>query len=370
MRRISEADRDALRSTMPELLRLRFGVESVNRPFSCPSPEHDDRTPSARYYENGHTVHCFGCQRTWDVFTLIGEVDGIEGFAAQAEAVAEIVGYRLNESVADPKKKRYRGPVTAKQPEPFPKPKKAGGPEVSDICFRAYSNLYLYGCEEGRRWLRGRGLDDSDIVRHGLGFCFDPRRIMGQFRIYEPSAAGYVVIPFWSQDGGSCNYAMVRTISHGYVRNKEWRPKGVVSPLYKEWMLSSGLPVVYVTEGLIDAMALEKIIGKPVMALGGTSYANRLAQVLAHTEPSLRPRRIVIAMDSDVAGRKARDKIAADLDKIGVRHSDIPPYPSGCKDADDWLMAGEGKEWRWEAWPMGGVDETHTFWKLRWADGR
>lgn len=370
MRHVSEADRDSLRSAMPELLRVRFGVENVNRPFRCPSPGHDDRTPSASYYANGHTVHCFGCRRTWDVFTLVGEADGIEGFAAQAEAVAGYVGYRLNDGTGERKRSRTTPRRTVARPEPFPEPKEAGGPDVSDICDRAWSNLYLHGCEEGRRYLRSRGLDDTDIVRHGLGFCFDPRRIMGQFSIYEPHAVGYLVIPFWSQDFRRANYVMVRTISHGQVRHKEWRPKGVTSPLYKEWMLSAGLPVVYVTEGLIDAMALEKVIGRPVMALGGTSYAGRLAQVLAHTDETLRPRRIVIAMDADSAGRKARDQIAGDLDKIGVRHSDIPSYPEGCKDADDWLMAMRGTEWDWECRPMGTADELHTLWTTRWHDGR
>lgn len=368
MRHISEADREALRATMPDLLYELFGVEDVRRPFSCPALDHDDRTPSARYYENGHTVHCFGCQRTWDVFPLVGEVRGIEGFAAQAEAVAEIVGYRLNDGGIEPPRPKRR--LLRKEPEPFADPKPAGGPDVTDICQRAYFNLYLPGCEAGRRWLRTRGLGDEDILRHGLGYCLDPRRIMGQFGVYEPEAQGFVVIPFWSQDFSHCNYAMLRTVSRGSARHKEWRPKGVTSPLYREWMLSAGLPVVYVTEGLIDAMALEKIVGKPVMALGGTSYANRLAQVLWHTEPSLRPRRIVIAMDADLAGRKARDKIAADLDRIGVRHSDIPAYPQGCKDADDWLMAAHGTEWEWERRGLGACDEQRTIWHVRWRDGR
>ena len=40
---------------------------SVRRSFRCPLPAHDDRTPSATYYERDHRVHCFGCGRTFDV---------------------------------------------------------------------------------------------------------------------------------------------------------------------------------------------------------------------------------------------------------------------------------------------------------------
>ena len=83
---ITETDRDNLREYMPELLSQRFGITDLRRSFRCPSPNHDDRDPSAHYYENDHSVHCFGCGKTWDVFSLIGELDGIDGFAEQAQA--------------------------------------------------------------------------------------------------------------------------------------------------------------------------------------------------------------------------------------------------------------------------------------------
>ena len=76
---ITETDRDALRTLMPELLNVRCGITDLRRSFRCPSPNHDDRDPSAHYYENDNTVHCFGCGKTWDVFSLIAELDGVAG---------------------------------------------------------------------------------------------------------------------------------------------------------------------------------------------------------------------------------------------------------------------------------------------------
>ena len=53
-------------------------------------------------------------------------------------------------------------------------------------------------------------------------------------------------------------------------------------------------------------------------------------------------------MDEDAEGRKARDKMCADLKRIGVAHNAMPPYPGGAKDADEWLMATKGEKWDFE----------------------
>ena len=362
---ISEYDRDALRELMPDLLRERFGITNLRRLFPCPSPDHDDRDPSAHYYEDGNTVHCFGCGKTWDVFSLVEEADGVIGFAEQARAVAAIVGYRLDESPGGrPAPLNVR---TVEVKPMFEQPKEAGAQDCSEACGKAFGNLYTPGFEIGRRYLRYRGLDDDDAAKWGLGITMSPQEIMHQFRLWEPEAEGFITMPFWNRDFSQAHYCMVRTISHGKVRNKEWRPAGVTSPLWNEWMLSASLPVVYVTEGLIDAMALSKITGKDVMALGGTANARRFASVLYHTPRDLRPHVVMVCMDEDDAGRDTAKRMCADLDKIGVRHNVLPPYPGGAKDADEWLMAGKGVDWDFDRMR---VDlDGHPLYVTRWRDG-
>ena len=360
---ISEHDRDALRELMPDLLRERFGVTDVRRSFRCPSPDHEDSDPSAHYYEDGNSVYCFGCGRTWDVFTLLGEVDGIEGFAEQARAVADAVGYRLEDDAPAPRKRRRK----PRPRPPFPLPDDAGGADCSEACGRAFGDLYAPGNDIGRRFLRYRGFDDDDAARWGLGFTRDPRLIMPEFSLFEPDALGFITIPFWNRDFSEARYCMVRTVSRGAVHNKEWRPKGVASPLWNEWMLSAALPAVYVAEGLIDAMALAKLTGKQVMALGGTGGARRFSSVLYHTSGTLRPGKVVVCMDEDEKGRQACERLCADLDKMGVAHAALPPYPGGAKDADEWLMAGRGRDWDFERRDagVGGLSLFGT----RWRDG-
>ena len=347
---ISDFERETLKGFMADLLRILFGIVDMRRPFRCPSPGHDDSDPSAHYYEDNHTVHCFGCGGTWDAFSLVAMIFKLDGFVEQARKVAELVGYRIDEDTPSgrPVPMDMRDVKEAVVKPAFPDPRDAGAQDCSEACGYAFGDLYAPGNEIGRRYLRYRGLDDDDAARFGLGFTRNPSNIMEQFRVYEPEALGFITIPFWNEDFSEARYCMVRTISRGEVRNKEWRPKGVASPLWNEWMLQAGLPAVYVAEGLIDAMALTKILGKRVMALGGTSNAKRVAQVLHHGDRALWPGKVVVCMDEDEAGRRAAAGIRADLDRLGIPKATLPPYPGGAKDADEWLMSGKGVEWEYE----------------------
>lgn len=361
---ITETDKEALRACMPELLSALFGITDLRRSFRCPLPGHDDRDPSAHYYENDNTVHCFGCGVTFDVFKLMELLYGITGFAGQARKVADIVGYRLDE---DDDKPRKREPRRKPKPRPlFDPPRDAGGADCSEACGTAFGQLYYADNDIGRRYLRWRGLDDGDAAAFGLGFTRDPREIMPEFHAYEPKAFGFITIPFWSKDFSTANYCMVRTVCKpGDARNKEWRPRGIASPLWREWLLSDAAEQVYVTEGLIDAMALAKITGGDTMALGGVANARRFSQVLYATPPELRPKKITVAMDEDDEGRKTRDRICHDLDLLGVKHVVMPPYPDGAKDADEYLMAMRGKEWEFYE-RRGSVPTDYPLWYTRW----
>ena len=189
---------------------------------------------------------------------------------------------------------------------------------------------------------------------------------MPEFSVYEPKAFGFITIPFWNKDFSTANYCMVRTVCKpGSARNKEWRPRGLATPLWCEWLLSIGADQVYVTEGLIDAMALAKITGGDTMALGGVSNAKRLAQVLYATPPELRPKKITVAMDEDDEGHRTRDKICHDLDVLKVPHAVMPAYPGGAKDADEYLMAMRGKEWEFYK-RQGSVATDYPLWYTRW----
>lgn len=369
---ISDQDIKNLRAMLPDLLRERCGITDVSRAFRCPSPDHEDRNPSAHYYENDRMVHCFGCSRSWDVFSLVRDLDGVEGFVEQAHAVADIVGYHLD----DPMYYERLAERERRKAKRKPKPKtslellcEVGGADCSNACGRAFDALYRRGNEAGRAYMLERGFDDDDLAGYGLGFVRNPKDIMPEFSVYEPNALGFIVIPFWNEDFTKANYCMLRTIpGTGKVNNKEWRPKGLATPLWREWLLTQRLSEVYVTEGLLDAMALaKKIEFSFVMALGGISNAKRLSKVLATAGPRRRPKKIVVCMDEDDKGRETSERICRDLDGLGIAHAVLPAYPNGAKDANEWLMNGRGVEWEFEgrdALPLGT-----PLYRTRWLHG-
>ena len=263
------------------------------------------------------------------------------------EKVAEIVGYRLEEDGGPPKPKSK--PKRKPRP-PFDPPREAGGADCYEAIGEAFGKLYSPGGEAGRRWLLSRGIDDYDASNFALGFTTNPKEILPQFSVYEPGALGFVTIPYLNRAMDGADYCMLRTIPKegAEIRCKEWRPKGVSTPLWNEWALTASFGVVCVTEGLIDAIALNKLWRQPVVALGGTGNAKRLAQILYAAKPEERPGVLLVCMDADDAGRKAAARISADLDKIGVRYKCLDEYPAGAKDPDEWLMNLRGDEWEYE----------------------
>jgi hypothetical protein len=49
----------------------KFGVQLVgNTTQQIRCPVHDDRSPSARFYADDQSVHCWSCARSWNVLTL------------------------------------------------------------------------------------------------------------------------------------------------------------------------------------------------------------------------------------------------------------------------------------------------------------
>ena len=348
MKRISDRDKEALRELMPDVLRILFGIENLGRSFSCPLPDHEDSDPSAHYYADTHTVHCFGCDADMDVFDLVGAYYGIAEFPEQARKVAELVGYRLDDDPDGPKDFYEAKIVRPKKPK-VAKPKVAGAGDCSWACSNAFASMYEPGGDVAREYLRSRGFDDTDISANGLGFTKAPKRIMPQFKLYEPNAVGFVTIPFWEQGFRVARYCMVRTISDGgEVRCKEWRPKGVTSPLWNEWKVTAGLDVLYVAEGLLDAMALHKMTKKHVVGLGGVANAKRFSQLVYHAAPEQRPKCVVVCLDDDDEGRKASDKLIGELKGMHVPAATLAPYPDGAKDPDEVLMNGRGRIWDFE----------------------
>ncbi len=356
---ITEKERKELRAMMPDFLEGKLGITNTHRPFRCPNPDHEDSEPSASYYPDSNIVHCFGCDKSWDIFSLVGMLYGINSFVDQAKRAAYEVGYTLGCDADVNEACELRKPRPKKEPL-FPQPKEPNFHLDRDTAFKMYKTLFSSDGNTARNYLHARGIDDVCIAKHGLGFVKDPSKMIPEFCIYEPNAKGFVMIPFYDADLTSANYCIARPIGEGSVTHKEWRPKGVTATLWREWLLYEHVPVLYVTEGILDAMSLERRIQKPCVALCGTGNVSRLSSILYHMPKSQRPEKTMIAMDEDEAGHAAASKLAKSFKAIGVPHAFMPPYPNGEKDANEWHLAGFGTEWTYCTKPVGdGITPFH-----------
>ena len=80
--------KEYLKAQLPEYLRNK-GI-NINAPFRCLNPDHQDIHPSMSYNPKNHTVHCFSCNATYDIFEIIGLDFGLTEFKDQFTKACEL----------------------------------------------------------------------------------------------------------------------------------------------------------------------------------------------------------------------------------------------------------------------------------------
>lgn len=118
-----------------------------------------------------------------------------------------------------------------------------------------------------------------------------------------------------------------------------WR--GQFNGLYGQWLWSPTPNLfITITEGFLDAMSIDQVQGGkyPVVSLPKGSN-NGYAAIRDNLDYLLGFKYVVLALDNDEAGIKARDSILQLLDHTKVRLLELP-----LKDANDMLKADRGAE--------------------------
>lgn len=52
-------------------------ISSLKRNIKCPFPDHKDKSPSFKIYENSNSFYCYWCHRWWNILNLVSEMDWI-----------------------------------------------------------------------------------------------------------------------------------------------------------------------------------------------------------------------------------------------------------------------------------------------------
>ena len=93
-----KAEAESLRSLWPldcfciEVLRMSLDSQGQELVGRCPFPEHEDKTPSFSVRADGLVWYCRGCHRGGDLFSLIGQLLGLEGFGEQVHFLKQRTG--------------------------------------------------------------------------------------------------------------------------------------------------------------------------------------------------------------------------------------------------------------------------------------
>lgn len=249
-----------------DYLEKYHNVTSPKRFFHCLNPNHIDNNPSMMFTDKYNICKCFSCGASYDIYDLIGLDYDLHSFKEQLEKVQEL----------------YLGYIPVKK-------------EVKkDIDNKVYDYTNYYNkCFKNRyrtTYLEQRGITRELIDKYKIGY--DEERKLVVFPINK-----------------HCYFA------RSVVNNDKIKSKGS-SDIWNKRYIKENNQLVYVTEGIIDALSLEVIDPNvKVMSINGVCNINSLVYALKENNFN---GTIGIAFDNDGAGKKATDELKKELAKINV----------------------------------------------------
>lgn len=249
-----------------DYLQKYHNVTSPKRFFHCLNPNHIDNNPSMMFTDKYNICKCFSCGASYDIYDLIGLDYDLHNFKEQLEKVQELYLEYI------PVKKEVKKDIDNK---------------VYD-----YTNYYNK-CFKNRyrtTYLEQRGITRELIDKYKIGY--DEERKLVVFPINK-----------------HCYFA------RSVVNNDKIKSKGS-SDIWNKRYIKENNQLVYVTEGIIDALSLEVIDPNvKVMSINGVGNINSLVYALKENNFN---GTIGIAFDNDGAGKKATDELKKELAKINV----------------------------------------------------
>lgn len=249
-----------------DYLQKYHNVTSPKRFFHCLNPNHIDNNPSMMFTDKYNICKCFSCGASYDIYDLIGLDYDLHNFKEQLEKVQEL----------------YLGYVPVKK-----EVKKEVDNKIYD-----YTNYYNK-CFKNRyktTYLEQRGITRELIDKYKIGY--DEERQLVVFPINK-----------------HCYFA------RSVVNNDKIKSRGS-SDIWNKKYIKENNQLVYVTEGIIDALSLEVIDPNvKVMSINGVGNINSLIYALKENNFN---GTIGIVFDKDGAGKKATNELKKELAKINV----------------------------------------------------
>jgi replicative DNA helicase len=292
--------KDDLKALLPEYMELLASEGKTEYRgdgyWVCPyCNSGNGQNNSAAFHVDGAKFYCFSCGAHGDIFDLVAHINDLPNdWRKHYNRAMKIMRPYLED-----KKDTV---VIEKKPETIQEE------DYSIYLSWCHSNVYKTA------YFRKRGLSEGIIDRFKLGY--DPDKNVVTMP-YNASGSGYVHRILWDSTNKYCKFG-----------NEIFN----INALY-----SGDSKYIFIAEGQIDAMSLEEI-GCSAIGLGGVNEVGKLVDQL-----KWRPcyKTLVLALDNDLAGRKATARLIEKLAESGFGYPCI--YDSRLygkyKDANEFLIA-------------------------------
>lgn len=241
-------------------------VSSPKKFFHCLNPEHTDNNPSMMFTNKYNICKCFACGVSYDIFDLIGLDYGLVSFKDQIKKVEEL----------------YLGYI----------PVKIEKKKSADNCNRDYTKYFniCFNNKARTDYLEKRGITKELINKYNIGY--DDKRNLVIFPIKKHCYFGRSTI------------------------NNDKFKSGGNSNIWNENLINDSVPLLYVTESIIDALSLEVIDSdiKVVSINGITNTKSLISKIKENNFNGI----VGIIFDNDKWGINSSKELKEELAKINV----------------------------------------------------
>ena len=328
-----------------DIISRYISVEKKGQSYQALCPFHDDRNPSLMISPTKGVFKCFVCNTGGNAIRFVQLYEKKSYFEA-ARKVAETINFK-SEFFAKP----IMVSKTDNQLAPLVR-------AINDLtAYYEYTLLTPEGVA-AKEYLHKRGLNDTYIKKYRIGYAPQDGQATIQFlqnkghtlktlqdigvlsgdldRPYDKNQSR-IIFPLTNTEGQIVGFS-ARTMS----REKDV-PKYVNSPETKLFIKSNTLynyhyakdlmaiQYLYVVEGFLDVIALDRAGIKSAVALMGTAFTHEQVTLLKRLNKEIR-----IWLDSDIPGQMATLSVVKDLMAADIRFQIIKPNEERL-DPDDYL---------------------------------
>lgn len=293
-------------------------LQKVGSNHKACCPFHAEQTPSFVVNEAKQIFHCFGCGEGGDVFSFVQKHKKVD-FSQAVEMVANALNITIEyDKTQKPQaKSKYKDLLEVNE-------------AINEICKEVLANDKSEMVQKCREYLKKRGLNTEDFSKYEIGFVPRAEVFFSRLNSLQFSLAKELGFIRTNKDKGGFYAPLSERISfalHNHIHKvagfsarahpyKNFRNAGKYinsseSEVFKKsqilYRYSSAKSViystksVYVVEGFMDAIALDKLGIKNAVATCGVAFSlAHLSAILSTPEVQ-----IVFCFDKDEAGGNA-----------------------------------------------------------------